>query len=461
MRHHGISQPRGLNSTAAAEGRFGQLFPELPRLISDPRDLEEAGRVGGAMDEDVHPHLGSTTTPLGYVFLGQFIDHDITLDVTSSFNKINDPTALSNFRTPALDLDCIYGSGPEASPHLYYQAPEDGTERQKAISGRHLLTVNDDLARAPSYPEGNTKRAALIGDPRNDENRIVSQIQLAMHYFHNAVVDHLLNDGELHGHAVFEEAQRLTRWHYQWVVVKDFLVRMVGKDLVEDILCNGMKLYQVEDEPYIPIEFAVAAYRFGHTMVTKTLKYNDQHLSVELFGPELGQGFTVNQAGTADMDHFFGPSAQPAGAVDICMQSDLLKLPFMPSDTPAAMRSLATRNLLRSQSFGLPSGQNVHAAIAEVCDQEFEKPDLASMGLPQALQMSTPLWLYILAEGSLTNGQQLGPIGGRIVAEVLIGLLESDNTSYIGADRSWHPTLGEDGEEWDMAALVKYADRAH
>jgi len=474
MKHHGIVEPRGLkdsnpgskpiNEKAAEEQRFGKLFPDLPRLISDPDDLVAVGKHGGVMDS-AHGSLGSTTTPLGYVFFGQFIDHDITLDVTSSLNRINDPSATRNFRTPALDLDCIYGSGPEASPYLYYQAPDDGSDRQKEISGRHLLTNGDDLVRAPSAPEGNLKRAALIGDPRNDENRLVSQVQLTMHYFHNAVVDYVLEEKKANNEStkseeVFEEAQKITRWHYQWVVVNDFLTRMVGKEMVVDILSKGPKLYCLKNQPYIPIEFAVAAYRFGHTMVTKTLNYNGEHSGVELFGDELGQGFTVNQAGAADMSLFFGPNAQPAGAVDILMQSDLLNLPFMPEDTPEHMRSLATRNLLRAQSFGLPSGQAVYAHVCNVLDKKLPSPDMQMLDMPEALVQNTPLWLYILAEGMLSGGQQLGPVGGRIVAEVLMGILESDNTSYLGADRSWRPTLPYSGDVWDMAALIDFADRA-
>lgn len=195
-------------------------------------------------------------------------------------------------------------------------------------------------------------------------------------------------------------------------------------------------------------------------MVTKKLKYNAKHLNVELFGPELGDGFSVNQAGAADMENFFGPNAQTAGAVNIRMQGDLLKLPFMPCDTPPAMFSLATRNLLRSQSFGLPSGQNVHTAVSEACGINLDSPDLSGLGFPEGITKSTPLWRYILAEGALSGGQQLGPVGGRIVAEVLIGLLENDNTSYLGRDRSWYPSFVEKDKEWDMAALVKFADKA-
>lgn len=432
-------------------GRFGELFPHLPRLISDPHDLIAAGAKGGPMDAGVQQAVGQTDTPLGYVFLGQFIDHDITLDVTSRFDGINDPQAIENFRTPTLDLDCVYGSGREGSRHLYYHAPPEASEHQAQIDGKHLLTVEEDLARAPSYPAGNLNRAALIGDPRNDENRVVSQLQLTMHYFHNRVVDQLTDTGTP-SDAVFDEAQRLTRWHYQWVVVKDFLIRMVGPELVEDILCNGNKIYQCGDHPFIPIEFSVAAYRFGHSMVTGTLDYNDQHQGVKLFGQELGRGFKANTAGAISWPLFFGANAQNAGAFDVRLATDLLELPFVAEDQ---VRSLATRNLLRGQAFGLPSGQSVHAEMSKILGEELPSPNLADLGLPKALEISTPLWLYILAEGALTNGQRMGPVGGRIVAEVLIGLLECDHSSYLGSNRSWYPELTPG--TWDMEALVNFA----
>lgn len=404
MTHHGISCPRGMSERGpgkAKTGKFGELFPDLPRLISDPRDLEATGRIGGPMDENQHGPMGATTTPLGYVFLGQFIDHDITLDVTSSFDKQNDPQATRNFRTPTLDLDNIYGAGPDASRHLYYHAPPNPTPAQAAIDGKHLLTLDDDFVRALSESPTNPNRAALVGDFRNDENRIVSQLQLTMHYFHNAVVDKLIADGTAPDE-VFEEAQRVTRWHYQWIVVWDFLVSMVGRELVEYILCNGRKIFSCTKHPFIPIEFAVAAYRFGHSMVTMTLNYNKNHKGVELFGPELGNGFMANSAGPILWKNFFGASAQKAGAVDIRLAKDLLDLPFIESGPRS---SLATRNLLRGQSFGLPSGQSVHAAISEACGQILPVPDLSGLGLPEHLVDCTPLWLYILGEGSFSNGQ--------------------------------------------------------
>ena len=462
--HHGMKPQRGMNKRATGSAdprRFADLFPNLPRMITDPRILEELGELGGAMDE-AGGGVGDTTTPLGFVFFGQFIDHDMTLDVTSSFNRVNDPDAIRNFRTPTLDLDCIYGNGLEASPYLYYHAPPGASDFQRSIDMRHLLTNEDDLVRALSESETNPHRIALIGDPRNDENRVISQLQLAMHRFHNAVVDYIVSEGKYEGPEVLEEAQRLTRWHYQWVVVHDFLVRMVGQKLVDDILCNGGKVYPQAAEslggPFMPTEFAVAAFRFGHTMVREPFAYNDTHNEVELFGPELGGGFRANEAGKIDWSKMFGNTAQAAGSVDTKLPSGLLDLPFV---REGDVKSLASRNLLRSQSFGLPSGQSVHKALSEACGEVLPSPDLgnADLKLPQNIQDCTPLWLYILAEGTLTGGQRLGPVGGRIVAETIIGLLELDNTSYLGANRSWRPNpefIGEN-DDWDMVALLKFA----
>lgn len=461
--HHGMISHRGLEQRGAGSGdlhRFADLFPDLPRMIADPQALRQLGAVGGPMDE-AGGAAGATTTPLGYVFLGQFIDHDMTLDVTSSFNRVNDPAGIRNFRTPTLDLDCIYGNGPEASRHLYYHAPPNPSDYQKSISERHLLTLNDDLVRALSETPANINRAALIGDPRNDENRVISQLQLAMHVFHNKVVDYVAGQDKYPDEEVFEEARRLTRWHYQWVVVHDFLVRMVGKDLVDDILCNGGAVYAQAQAKhgsvFIPTEYAVAAYRFGHTMVRSPLNYNAAHPNVELFGSELGGGFTANAAGPVDWGTMFGAGAQPAGSVDTKLPTILLQLPFV---SDPELNSLAVRNLLRGQSFGLPSGQSVHQALCEATGEDLPVPDLSAAGLalPAEFQKCTPLWFYVLAEGALSGGQQLGPVGGRIVAETIIGLLEADNTSYLGSDRSWSPSADfSGGGVWDMPALLRYA----
>src|SRR5262249_7515272 len=118
----------------------------------------------------------------GYTYLGQFIDHDLTFDPASSLQKTDDPDGLVDFRTPRFDLDCIYGRGPDDQPYLYRG---DGVHMLLGMK----LTGNDADPNAHmvprNTPEGTEPARALIGDPRNDENVIVSQLQSSMLRFHN------------------------------------------------------------------------------------------------------------------------------------------------------------------------------------------------------------------------------------------------------------------------------------
>lgn len=417
-----------------------RLFQTLNRLRSKKDDIQEAGAIGGAMDENVHGRNGNTTTPLGYIFLAQFILNDITFQRNSSSAQNAPPhgmwstlnTTKQLCRPPALNLDCIYG-GIQARPEIYYQ-------------DNLLLVSGDDFQRVS---HSNSASYPLMADYRSDDNRVLSQLHLSMHYFHNAVVKYMQSTNEYESD-LFADAQQQVRWHYQWVVVNDFLVRMVGEDLVEDILANGCRLIPDSDFASIPIEFSVGAYRFGHALLKTRLAYNEQHASLHLFGPDLGSRFSANSVGAIDWKNFFGPGSMVASPVDIRLPTDLLALPFIASSDVC---SLATRNILRGQVAGLPSGQNVRAIISELCGKPLPEPDLGASGLPDSLIRNTPLWLYVLAEGQLSNGQKLGPVGGRIIAEVLIRALECDGESYL-SDPDWSPSL--DDKPWDMLALLEF-----
>lgn len=477
--HHGTAKISGMayacRHAHATSGRFQRLFPDLAPLIHSPHVLEEAGRANGPMSVSGGPNLGTSThIPLGFCFLGQFIDHDITLDVTSSIERVNDPDEIENVRTPTLDLDCVYGQGPEASRHQYWHS-SSSSFGSSIMSGHVFLTnSNRDLPRSP----GGNGGAALIGDFRNDENRVVSQMQLLFLMFHNQVMEHLVSDlqgtyaerpgyrdhlraihdgqGNVGGarEELFAEARRMVRWHYQWIIVHDFLPRICGPGVVDDILCNGRKVYTCKSHPFIPVEFAVAAYRFGHTLVPKEIRYGGG-IDSPLFKGDLGDGFERVPSGFPNIDwrFFFGPNAQPCDPVDTILADDMLDLPFLPA---GAERSLAVRNLLRGQSFGLPSGQAVARAM-EALGCDVKAADLGPTDVPGELYDHTPLWLYILAEGLNSGGEHLGSVGGRLIAEVLIGLLECDPTSYLGANRSWVPELLKNrNSTFDMDALVDY-----
>ncbi len=461
-KHHGLLPFKGLEHLCARTpfqpGRFARLFTDLPPLYVDPLILHEIGKVGGKMEDKGAPNLTSKV-PAGLIFFGQFIDHDITLDDSSSLTATNDPVGTENVRTPTLDLDCVYGDGPESHPYLYDGASKLLTGSDYADPSDPNDLRNHDLPRTP-------KGTAIIGDPRNDENRVISQLQLGFLRFHNKVVDVVTaKPNAPTGAQLFQEARRIVTWHYQWSVVNDFLRMICGNWIVDDILANGRKVYRPEcigaHELFIPIEFATAAYRFGHTMIPQKFRVKPGGSQHDVFGATLGIGFkpvtsldqVVEWAALLDSGN---GQFERAGEVDTKLAKVLLDLPFMPPTVPAFERSLAVRNLLRAQSFLIPSGEQIASAMIAAGANEIT-PEMIStvreagdkLGLPKA----TPLWLYMLAEGKVigrmdenaqgkkkfSKGEGLGPVGARFVAEVIIGLLELDSRSFLGSNRNWSP----------------------
>ena len=469
--HHGMKPLEGMSAYCRRghqpghqrDDRFGRLFPKLSPAYIPIHTLEAIGRKGGPMDGK-SKNDRTDTVPVGMVFFGQFVDHDITLDASTTFDSVvDDPGEIANVRTPTLDLDCIYGVGPEAQPYLYEQAG--------AFAGAKLLTGSDnpgqagerdhDLLRSPNG-------RAMIGDPRNDENRIISQLQLAIIRFHNHVCDTLHAENGFEGEELYEHAREETTWHYQWAVVNDFLAAMCGRPVVERILGCGRAHY-CGDTPFIPIEFSVAAYRFGHSMIPMEIQVQKGKSSLELFGAILGGGFDA--LGTPDgvvdwHELLFTPAnrqVERAQKLDLLLAGDLLDLPFITN----AENSLATRNLLRGNAFLLPGGEKVAEAIG--CDPKWTakvKKRIAKLSDAVDGSLSehgVPLWLWILAEaevigreesdGSTKEGEALGPVGATIVAETIIGLLENDDHSYLGSNRNWSPR-----PEWDtLGRLVTVA----
>lgn len=260
-------------------GRFGRLFRSLPahepidellkaladKMIDTREAAKPSGWSGGAPPDDGgdHPDL-----PAIYTYLGQFLDHDTTFDTTSSLQRRNDPEALHNFRTPRLDLDSVYAGGPDRTPYLYDNEDPD----------KLLLDPVDGVDGAFDLPR-NRQQRALIGDPRNDVHVIIAQLHRAFIQLHNHFVDQVREEG-LSSDAVFAEAQRRTSWHYQWVILTDYLPRIVGQDIVTTILPDpsptadsvirrvpDLWFYNPKQQAFIPVEFSVAAFRIGHSMI--------------------------------------------------------------------------------------------------------------------------------------------------------------------------------------------------
>ncbi len=472
------------------EGRFGRLFPTLPPFSADTpliRDaLLELGAKKGPMDadDDLSDPIGLITDPAksagnpdnpnmtaGFTFLGQFIDHDMTFDPTSSLARRQDPESIRNFRIPALDLDNVYGGGPATSPHLYDNTVDGGRttllSEEIPDSGGVSLggTVRFDVPR-------NSQQTALIGDPRNDENLIVSQFHLALIRFHNRVLADVraeLGTGYTIGE-VFAEAQRVVRWHYQWLVIHEFLGRTVGQATVEDVLHRGLKHFRWRNDPFIPVEFSVAAYRFGHSQVRPSYRANFGLSADDPAQQFIGLIFDPTAADPGDPADLRGGRRAPRRfidwqtffdfgdgrargnkRIDTKLSSVLFELMGQAAGEPV---SLASRNLLRNLTMKVPSGQRVAHAMSLPPLSPADLDDLSAFHLRDR----TPLWFYVLREAEVAaDGRHLGPVGGRLVAEVIVGLIKGDRQSYLRQDPDWTPTYGHDS--WFTTAdLLRAAD---
>jgi hypothetical protein len=502
---HGVPL-RGLAGATASSidtGRFGRMFRHLPTYDIADRSLVALGEAMiqqledgeldkplGAQDDDenVSQLDGALRLPAGYTYFGQFVDHDITFDPVSSLERQNDPDALTDYRTPRFDLDNIYGRGPADQPYLY------------AADGVHLAlgrSVSDNPEfSGPDLPRVDSGRA-IIGDPRNDENLIVSQLQATMLQFHNAVLDIVAQANPAaaaHPDDTFKLAQRTVRWHYQWIVIHDFLRRLVGDEVIGDILPNQpyavpetdpplgtvalakprLRFYHWREAPFMPVEFSVAAYRFGHSIVRPSYLINDIAKTdppvqgaarIPLFS-QTGQpkqdlnGFRPLPDDWGVQWKFFLPNIgpgqenlpQPSYKLDATISHPLGALPDAVAGPevvsagfdPTIAQILAVRNLLRGKRLGLPSGPDVARAmgITPLTDDQLFSGLTIDQGSQDDLAGRQPLWFYILKEAELLTGAaHLGPVGGRIVAEVLIGLLAGDPLSYLSVEPNWVPDL--------------------
>ncbi|MFC7494647.1 MULTISPECIES: peroxidase family protein [unclassified Nocardioides] len=459
-RGHGYEQ-RGLAYLPVSqqfEGRFGRMF-RLPPFVPSRERIAE---IAAVMTEDAaggDPALNNPDIPAGYTYFGQFIDHDLTFDPVSSLTRQNDPDALTNFRSPRFDLDCIYGRGPSDDAYMYDK--RDGFEDMLLI-GEH--DNEHDLPR-------NTQDTALIGDPRNDENTFVSQLQLTMLKFHNKMVEKVRAEPDLQrgSESTFETAQRIVRWHYQWVAVHDFLRRTVGQDMFDSVLDESGHVPRVRlrhydpksGTPYMPVEFAVAAYRFGHSQIRGRYSLNTlvQGLSTFLPGSSSDPANLLRQFGgfrilppfwTIEWRRFF---EMPGADAAVLQQTRLIDtklanpLANLPTEIGGDRPSLIDRNLTRGARLALPSGQDVARAMGET---PLTRAELKLPGGGPA-----PLWYYVLREAQVrANGRHLGPVGGRIVAEVFLGILARDPSSYMRKEPAWRPILPTAGGTFSMPDLI-------
>jgi hypothetical protein len=423
-------------------GRYASLFGSLEPLKADESALHALGGPGGFCAPGKDHSEDDADGPAGWPFFGQFIAHDITAD-RSPLGHHADPSQLRNFRTPKANLEGVYGAGPVGSPYLY-----DREDPAKLLLGPGGYDV-------PRNQQG----IALVGDPRNDVHLFMSQMQVAWIRLHNELVDRLREDG-VGEDLVFEEARRAAIWHYQHIILEEFLPALIGPELTSELLAGGARFYQPNGEAYIPFEFADAAYRYGHSQIRGAYQVNSGFGPCPVFPDLIGFG-AVEPEHVVDWSLMFdvpgAARAQRAKRIDGRLPACLIELPQEITGEQAGSdySSLATRDLQRGEAIGLPSGESVARAMdAPALDPE--QVGLRAVGW----ELETPLWLYILREADvLASGERLGPVGGRIVGEVLVGIIDADPESFRVSDREWSPTLpARDPARFTIADMLAPAE---
>lgn len=522
-------------------------------------------RVATSMFDDdnkINPDM-----PAGYTYLGQFIVHDISFDTTSISERQIDPEFLSNFRTPAVDLDSVYGGGPSLSPYFYDPDENYGMTHFLLPKKRMFFGTKGQDPAFYDLPRTSSKmRTAIIADPRNDENIVISQIHAAFLQLHNVLVDHFSKLKGMKGRyeEQFRMAQNQVRWYFQWIILFDYLPRVVDlsqwnkiknyalkdsphtettgqvRGQIKEVIQEDVerKFYKWRNERFIPLEFSAAAFRFGHSQVRRKYQFNrdpsrtrnsrgvevnsqaeflftDEYfrsktpfirVSMPMFFPKpesetfvsnklIGPSLAIN---LSNMPMNLPSFEERKGLVDVLKEikevkerlgqrldeklrdepiNDIIDTIFKDTFTQlgtddlrkflldATIRineaNLAERNLIRGLMLRLPSGQSVAKAMGlDALTIEGKE------GFPEHLVNNTPLWYYILYEAEKEKqGKRLGPVGSRIVAEVIIGLIQGDKTSFLNQDPNWRPmkkvgkelvTIAED-ESFVMADLLEIA----
>lgn len=480
---------------------FNYLFPEAARsapclLPVDQSTLDGLKDLGHAMGDpgtDAQPQPAfDSQIPAGFTYFGQFVDHDLTArtDRNSALTSIGnylivplDPdevvTNLRNGRRPQFDLDSVFGDGPGLAGHGTPFAAESESQAlylPDLTMGLFKTANRVDLPRtslnAPGEPY---KNAATIADMRNEENINIAQLQASMILFYNKVY------ASLGGSDVekYVRARQLVRWAYQYAVVHDYLMSVCDKGIVLDTLANGPRYFGTaagRGSSFMPLEFSVAAFRFGHSMIRPSYKLNSTTTLtiLEILGTNGNPAnfdSADNQLATSrivEWKNFIGGSAQKARKIDTKLAKGLFDLPFVPDRQP--MKELATRNLLRAYNLSVPHAQACcdGYGVNPLTRAELlggEDPAIQSILVNYGFLSKTPLWYYVLREAAVQQGgERLGEIGSRIVCETIIGMMKNDPNSYLNnlgdpavKSNGIHIGSGSGNKIDDLKSLLKFA----
>lgn len=515
--------------------RFSRLTPTQNTRNSLPL-LEKLATAMTAVGQESR---ADSTIPAGFTYLGQFIDHDLTLDKTSTALG-SDITVeeLLQGRSPSLDLDSLYGRGPQREPQFYetdrvrlkrgvtaavdFVGTLQGADADRVRANISKNLTGFDVPRLAAGSTASARRVANIPDIRNDENLIVAQTHSAFIRFHNRFVDEL---GTQHApQLAFERARGEVIKHYQWMIRHDFLPRLIDNTVLDAVFGRGRKCFEVERRqtskamfsplvPHaeshgsIPIEFTVAAYRLGHSMVRSQYNwnavFNDKSVPATLglifnfsgtsgtlspgadfHNPDTGEFEQLPSnwiadwrrlydfAGEAKRADLAAPEGKPnfARPLDTLLVNPLADLPAgafgpkVPSNTVQPNHlNLAFRNLVRGRMVSLGSGQQLAElyGVKPLSKEEILQGNggaklTVTPDEERELLSNTPLWFYILREAEVRGKGRLGELGSWLIAETFHRSIETSQHSIV-RNPHWRPSKGPDGKTFRMVDLLLYA----
>ena len=431
---------------------------DVPQADFDATDLR---KLGAAMRD---LQASNVSAMAGYTYLGQFLAHDLSRLRIEGHNK-----TVKSFTTDILrsDVSCVLDLG-----SVYDGALPGSLMRKNGTAfmalGNAQVTDGPDLV---GYDLPRNGWRACIGDDRNDENLIVSQLHVQFLKLHNLFVREISHDQPgLGTESLFEAAREQVILHYQEVILHDFLYKFLHPSVWQAIILDNQHILWDPDptEPAVlPIEYTAAAGRFGHAMVQNNYNLNAvTSVSVSELFEMTGEGGFGGKYQRMPASHlidwrlFFDfpnqntlglPTRNKASRISPRVRVDLTNTQSLtvPEET-----NLATRNLLRGLQMRLSSGQatvnhlitnfqsRLHDLEIPVCllsreQLNLNKPNYSQNVLDRcnpALSSHTPLWYYVLAEACVETVEgigKLGPLGSLLVAESIRGLLQLDRNSMM------------------------------
>lgn len=460
--------------------KFGRMFDKGPNLSStELRQMRGLLVELGKAMSDLTPNgllTGSTTptTPLinasdssipaGYTYLALFLAHELTFDKVRT--PPDPPYEPVNYRSPQVDLDSVYGEGPgSASSADLYEA--DGARLK---IGQTQKLPKKDVSFPNDLLRDSVTRRAVIPDERNDENLAVAQMHVAFVRFHNYVVGELENTLCSKDQLFNRARERVVRCFHE-IILEDLLPRLLDENVLKKVVKEGAPFFsrKTAADLFMPLEFSAAAYRFGHSMIRRNYQWNSFHstqwdgtpaqlcelfelteLSGKIGKPEGPRAITSDWV--IDWRRFFDFSAlaaypppstglNHASRMDRVFNLHLESLPnFEHYGLVGARQFIQVRNLLRGLALGLPSGEFVAKELGEsvlTTNQLLSGHSSLQKALDKPeFKQNTPLWYYIIKEAELNRGEKLGPVGSRIVAETIVGLIRRSKYSVSAGHSS-------------------------